>query len=111
MMLERLQWKHILIKMCSFQSTAVSGGLIDSFILPETPFLLKILHMETLNVRVRGLSLLIFTVAAFLICLIPDNNYNKLKSNNWITLVLAAVAFVWGFLCLGSESVFVYFNF
>lgn len=105
------QWQHILIQMCSFQSTAVSDGLINSFILPETSFLFKMLHMETLNITVRGLSLLIFTIAAFLICLVPDNNYYKLKNNNWITLVLAAVAFVWGFLCLSSESVFVYFNF
>lgn len=105
------QWRYILIKMCTFQSTQVSDGLINSFVLPETPFWLKMLHIETLNMTVRGLSLLIFTIAAFLICLVPDNNYNKLKSNTWITLVLAAVAFVWGFLCLSSESVFVYFNF
>lgn len=105
------QWKDILIKMCSFQSTTVSSGLINSFILPETPFLFKMLHMESMNVRMQSLSLLIFTIAAFLVCLIPDNNYNKLKDNNLITLILSAIAFVWGFLCLGSESVFVYFNF
>lgn len=105
------QWKHILVTMFSFQSTAVSDGLINSFVLPETPFLLKMLHMEALNAGVRGLSLLLFTITAFVICLIPDNNYHKLKSNNWITLILSAIAFVWGFLCLSSESVFVYFNF
>ena len=105
------QWKDILIKMCSFQSTEISDGLINSFILPETPLLFKMLHMETLNAYVRGFSLLIFTIAAFWICLIPDNNYNKLKNNNWITLPLAAAAFIWGFLCLSSESVFVYFGF
>lgn len=105
------QWKEILIKICAFQSTEVSGGLIDSFILPETPFLLRILHMEILNTKIRGLSLLIFTISAFLICLVTDNNYNEHKSNNWITMVLAAVAFVWSFLCLSSESAFVYFNF
>ena len=106
-----IQWRYLIIRMCSLQSTEVSAGLINSFILPETSFLLKILHMETLNTKVRGLNLLFFTVAAFAICLIPDNNYNKHKSNNWITLPLSAVAFVWGFLCLSSESVFVYFGF
>ena len=105
------QWKDILIKMYSFQSMEVSDGLINSFILPETSFLFNMLNMETLNTTVRGLSLLIFTVAAFLICLVPENNYKRLKNNNLITLILSAAAFVWGFLCLSSESVFVYFNF
>ncbi|MCH5345019.1 MAG: MBOAT family protein [Acetatifactor sp.] len=105
------QWKDILIKMYSFQSTEISDGLIGSFLLPETSFLFKILNLEALNTTVRGLNLLIFTIAAFVICLVPDNNYNTLKRNNWITLILSVIAFVWSFLCLSSESFFVYFNF
>lgn len=105
------QWRSILGRMFSFQSMAVSNGLINSFILPETSFLFRVLNMETLNTKVRGLSLLLFTIAAFFVCLVPENNYKRLKNNNVITLILSAAAFVWGFLCLSNESVFVYFNF
>lgn len=106
-----VQWQGILKKIFSFQNMAVSDGLINLFILPETPFLNKMFHMEEFNKNVRGWSLLIFTISAFFICLIPENNYKRLEKNYWFTAIIAAVAFVWGFLYLSSESVFVYFNF
>lgn len=90
---------------------AVSDGLINSFILPETTFLFKLLNLEHINTVVRGFSLILFMISAYSICLIPENNCKKLERNNWLTMILAAIAFVWSFLCLSSESVFVYFNF
>jgi alginate O-acetyltransferase complex protein AlgI len=105
------QWYHLLIKMFKFQNMAISDGLIKSFVLPETTFILNLLHLNRINGAVRGFSLLIFIIFSFGVCLIPENNYRKQSHNNWLTMLLAAIAFVWGFLCLGSESVFVYFNF
>ena len=107
-----VQWKNLLVKMFSFQSMTVSEGLSNAFVLPETPLILKVLHLEAWNEAVPGgISLPIFLTAAFLICLIPKNNYRKLRSNNLVTLALAVIALVWGVLVLSSESVFVYLNF
>ena len=105
------QWWFILGKMFSFQDMSVSDGLINVFNLPESALINDTLHLEYFINNVRGLWLLIFTVSAFLICLIPENNYRKLLKNNYIFMILAAIAFAWSFLCLSSESVFVYFNF
>lgn len=105
------QWREMLGKMFSFQDMSVSGGLIDVFNLPESGLLNELLHFEALNDNVRGFWMLLFAVSAFFICLVPENNYRKLLKNNYISMVLAAAAFVWGFLCLSSESVFVYFDF
>ena len=90
---------------------AVSDGLIRSFVLPETAFLLDKLDFLGLNGRIRGLPMLIVTLGALLLCLIPENNYRNLKKLSIPNLLLCAAAFVWAFLSLSSESVFVYFNF
>jgi hypothetical protein len=55
--------------------------------------------------------MLIFIIAGFAICLLPDNNYKAIKRMGIINMFFCAIAFVWGILCLSSESVFVYFNF
>ena len=105
------QWATMLYRILTFQSTAISDGLIKSFVLPETSALFRVLHLTPLDARIRGFSLLLFTVAAFVICLIPENNYRTQSRRNAVNMVFAAVAFVWGFLSLSSESIFVYFNF
>lgn len=105
------QWRDILIKMFAFQDMSISKGLINVFNLPETAFIYQTLHLTGLNSSVRGFSMLLFILASFVICLIPENNYKKLKYNNWLTMIAAALVFVWSFLCLSSESVFVYNNF
>lgn len=105
------QWHSILYKILTFQSTAISDGMINSFILPETPLLFRLLYLTETGGIVRGFSLLLFTVTAFVICLIPENNYKSQGRRNVVNMIMAAAAFVWGFLCLSSESVFVYFNF
>ena len=100
------QWWNLVTKMFSFQDLAVSDGLIYSFfVLPETAFMIE------LNTIVRGFNLLLFITGAFFVSLVPENNYRKLEENNWLTLIMASVAFVWSFLCLSRESIFVYLNF
>jgi len=66
---------------------------------------------HALNQNVRGLWLLLFLLGAMLLCLIPENNCKSISENHYFHAVLAAGAFVWAFLCISSESVFVYFNF
>ena len=55
--------------------------------------------------------MLAFFAAAFLICLIPENNYRTRTRKGFASMVFAAIAMVWCVLCLSAESVFVYFNF
>ena len=105
------QWHVILYKILTCRSTAISDGMISAFILPETPLLFRLFHLMNEDLIVRGLSLILFTIAGFVICLVPDNNYKTQKRMNAVNMILAAAAFVWGFLCLSSESVFVYFGF
>lgn len=104
------QWKSIISNVLFMQNTTISQGLIDCFWLPESQFLIDTLHL-TLSSAIRGYWLLIYMVAGLGICLVPENNYRNLKKLSAIVMLLAAVAFVWGFICLSSESVFVYFNF
>lgn len=105
------QWHQILYNILTFQDTSVSGGLISSFDLPEGRFIRTLLHLEAVNSSVRGFSMLLFMCSALFLCLIPENNYQCRKKNNAFTMFLAAIAFIWGLICLSSESVFVYFNF
>lgn len=106
------QWKAILYKILTFQDLSVSDGLLGAFRLPETGVLVNTLHfMNVLDTEVRGLWMLLFLCFSTALCLIPENNYRKLKNNNALSMFVAAIAFIWAFLCLGSESVFVYFNF
>ncbi len=106
-----IQWVGMLKKMFSFQNMAISDGLIKTFILPETTLLIDKLDFFHLNNLIRGLPMVVMTAGAFLICLIPENNYRSLKKLGFFNMLLCAAAFIWAFLCLSSESVFVYFNF
>ena len=101
------QWLQMLRRMLLFESTEISAGLLQCFEIPETGFLLTALRLSP----VRGAMALLFYLAALLLCLIPENNYRRKDSLTPVGAVLAAAAFFFGFLHLGGESVFVYFNF
>jgi D-alanyl-lipoteichoic acid acyltransferase DltB (MBOAT superfamily) len=106
------QWHIVLYRILTFQSTEISEGLILAFNLPEISLLFKFLHVETQVDMIRGFNLLVFTIVTFGICLIPQNNYMLLKQKNgWVSLIMSVVAFLWSFLCLSGESVFIYNNF
>ena len=105
------QWGNMLGKMFSFRDMTISDGLISAFVLPETAVLADLPVFLHLNGLVRGWPMLLTTVGAFLICWIPENNYRNMRKLSAGSMVLCAAAFVWAFLCLSSESVFVYFNF
>ncbi len=105
------QWYEIVYRMFTFQSTLISEGVYNAFIIPQMPFIYSLLHIDSLNEKIRGLSLLIFMGASFAICLLPENNYKRLKNGGLFSAVFAALAFIFAFLSLSSESVFLYFNF
>lgn len=105
------QWYNILKTIFSFGNTSVSNGLISSFVLPEMSFMQNALHLSNFTSNICGFWMLIFIVCAFGICLLPENNYHKIKKSSMVEMLLAVVAFVWSILCLSGESVFVYFNF
>ena len=101
------QWLGMLKGMLRFGSTAISEGLLECFEIPEARVLLPALRLSP----IRGASALLFYLSALLLCLIPENNYRRKDSLTPAGAVLAALAFFFGFLHLGGESVFVYFNF
>ena len=90
---------------------AVSDGLIRTFELPELQLLFEKLRITAFNTTVRGFSMLLFLVFSFIICLIPENNHRTLNRLHAFNMIVCAIAFLWGFLCLSSESVFLYFDF
>lgn len=106
-----LQWKIIIKTIVSFRSTQISDGLINCFILQEMPFISKFFHIARLTEEIRGFWMIMYIVGALTICLVPENNYKNVKKLNIGSMLLAAIAFVWGVICLSGESVFVYFNF
>lgn len=105
------QWKTILSKIFSIQSTAVSDGMITPFDLIESKFIYSMLSIDGLSTNIRGFNLFIFIIAASFICFVPENNYRRKDKLNVGLLLLASFSFIWGLLCLGAESTFVYYGF
>ena len=85
--------------------------VIATFNLVENQFIYNMLGLHWLPSNVRGFNMLIFILVACVVCFVPENNYRKKNSLNIGSLLLASFAFIWGILCLGAESTFVYFGF
>lgn len=105
------QWKEILSRIIFMQNTAVSDGLIQSFKLSESQFILDLLRLSSLAESVRGFNMIAFILAAGIICFVPENNYRNKDKLTAGSMLLASASFIWGIICLGAESVFVYFGF
>ena len=106
------QWGEILETITYFTDTRVSSDLLYVFFVQETSFLSHIIPViGSRSVLTRGFWMIVFILVSSVICFLPDNNYRRLRNNSIVTMLLAAVAFVWGFISLSGESVFVYFGF
>ena len=105
------QWRYMITRMFRFDDMSVSQELIDCFVLPEQSLIFDALHLNQLNSRITGFGMIIFIAAAFIISLVPESAYKRSEKLNLFNMVLCAVLFVWGFLCLSAESVFLYTNF
>ncbi|MCR5502492.1 MAG: MBOAT family protein [Lachnospiraceae bacterium] len=103
--------KTILKGLLRGEGMRISEGLLDAFRLPEQGLLTGVFHADTLLSGLRGSEMLLFLIASFGICLIPKNNIRNKEKLTIPGLVVSVIAFVWAFLCLGTEAVFVYQGF
>lgn len=105
------QWWEMLTKIICFQKMNANHDLINLFELQEATFINNTLNLKWCVENIRGFWMGIYIIASYAICLLFENNYKRLKENSWVMMGISAIAFIWGFICLGGESVFVYFNF
>ena len=105
------EWMSMMSHIGAFKSTAISDGLLNVFVLPETGFLTWLTHTTLLYTHVRGFSMLVFFSLAIVLCLGFENAYRREYRNNIWSAIGSALLFVFSLTCIGSESVFVYFNF
>ena len=105
------EWLLMLKGIVRLQDLSISEGLINEFIVPEGKVLLDLLHLNTLNQNIRGFYMVAFLIATFTICLIPNNNYKTQKCISIPNLALAVIAFIWGLLCIGTNTNFIYMGF
>lgn len=105
------QWKCLCAHMLTFRNMAVSEGLVNSFVLPETAAIIKVFHLTALNEHIRGLWLLLFFSIATVMCLGGENSYRRKYRNDIVTAVVTALTLVFLLTCFGGESVFIYNNF
>lgn len=105
------QWWEILTKIVCVQNLNVSDGIISAFNLQENIFISNVLGLKWSIENIRGFWMNVYILLAGGICLLFDNNYRTLNKKSWIIMIISAIAFIWGFICLSGESVFVYFNF
>lgn len=105
------QWKNAIMHILDFKNTSISSGLINSFIVPESSFIIDILHIHKFNNHIRGFWMLLFYLMAFIICLCFENSYKSKHKKSIITAIFYALLLVFTLTCITSESVFVYFNF
>ncbi len=108
------KWLGMIKKMLRIRGinvNSVSDGLFNSFRMPENTMIFDALRLTGISSRIPQMPMIMFIIAAFAICLIPNNNYRNMRKLSAVNAVIVAIAFIWGFMCLGSESVFVYYNF
>ena len=105
------EWKNILVRILCMQNTMVSDGMIASFQLAESHFLYHLFRLEAWSAVIRGFNMMAFILLACFLCFVPENNYRRKDRLTFGSMLLAAVSFLWGLLCLGAESTFVYFGF
>lgn len=107
-----MQWAGILKKILFFGDRNISDGVAWSFYQDYlSEFLTNTLHIRYLVDHIWGFWMLLYLFGCTLICLGPRNNYRKLRTLSPVSMIFAALLFVWGLTCLGRESVFLYFNF
>ena len=105
------QWVDILLKVLLMQNTAISDGLVNSFYIPEMQGIYNLPGLGFLSNQIRGFNMLIFILVAVIVCFIPENNFKNRNKIGVLSMLSTAALFVWGVLCLGAESTFVYFGF
>lgn len=104
-------WFYMIRKIVSFEDLSISTEVINCFLTPETLLIDNLIHIAGISFDLRLCNMIVFVFIAFIICVIPDNNYRKKNTLNIGSWVLSLLCFVWGVLCLGVESTFIYSGF
>ncbi len=104
-------WIKLMSSACSLNDISISYGMTESIRLYGWQILSIIPGINDLFSKVHGLYKIMFILFAMFICFIPQNNYRDKDKLDMRSLIIASVCFIWGVLCLGSESTFVYFGF
>ena len=104
-------WLSTLVKIFRLRDFTVSTGMLSAFRPAELQFLAARLGIALTSGPARTTCMLLFLLAALLVCLVPENSYRNRDRLSAGSVFPAAAAFVWGLLCLGTESAFVYFGF
>ncbi len=106
-----IQYQEFLERIFAFRDMGITEGFLQSFVQPETVMAFEAFGLSGVSGVARALYVAALLVVSFIICLVPENNYRTLDRIGTGSMLLSAAAFSWAFLCLSSESVFVYFNF
>ncbi len=106
------QWLQMIKNMFSFQNLTLSDGLAGTFTIPEAAFISYVLYALHIDVYgIFGLWMMVFLIVSFGICLLTENNYRRMSKMSAGNMILAAIALVWGILCLSTNSEFIYSGF
>ena len=105
------QWLTMIRKIFKFEDLTVSKALLKTFRLPETSMLLDILKIGLPKNQTDLIILVMFTLAALIICLIPKNNYRNQDKKTVLNMILAGLCLVWAVLCINASAVVIYQGF
>lgn len=104
-------WWGRIMDILRFEDLHINEELLRCFVYPETEFFFDITHLTGVDLYVRGLPMLITFGAAFWICLVPENNYRRMKKRGVFSAIALSICVIWSLFAMSSESVFVYFGF
>ena len=105
------EWWNQIMGILRFDDLQINEGLLRCFVYPETEFFFEFTHLTEVDLYVRGLPMLATFIAAFVICLVPENNYRRMGKKSVWSAVAMSVCILWSLFAMSSESVFVYFGF
>ncbi len=105
------QWLEMLKTMVISESTQITDSLINCFNRTEIKLILSLIFGEESINQLHSIYFQLFLLAGFVICLVPQNNYQTRKNKNLLSAVTAALAITWSILSMVSGSTFIYQNF
>ncbi len=106
-------WFSMLKSMFLFQSMRLSAGLKDIFVISEAGVIDDALsYVFHLNLYDKSwVWVAVFVGMACGICLLAGNNGRNMTKMSKGNMILASIAFVWGILCLSTNTTFIYQGF
>ncbi len=104
------QWLHIVTTIIKHEKIDISAPLMAIFWSNENAMVSRLLHIYRIT-DIPGMWMILYTVFAFAVCLIPKNNYRVLKKLSVLSMLMGALSLFWCLFCLGTESSFIYLNF